>query len=136
MRAVLDTNIFISGIFWDGLPGKILTAAQNGEFELVTSLDCIYELHRVLIEFKDKICLDLVEFWTRFAISNSLVVLPQAHFLEVKDDLDDNKFLDAAVAGKAQFIISGDRHLLNLKEFRGVKIVRPTEFIKVLSGMK
>ena len=132
MRIVLDTNVFISAIFFDGIPGRILTAVQEDKFELVTSLECIYELHRILIEFKDKIGLDLIEFWTKFAISNSLVVLPQVGFSEVKDDPDDNKFLDAAVAGRASFIISGDKHLLKLKEFRTIRIVKPAEFAKEL----
>lgn len=129
---MLDTNVFISGIFWDGIPGKILDAAQNEEFELVTSLECIYELHRVLLEFKDKLGTDVVEFWTYFAISNSIIALPQIHFSIIDKDPDDDKFLDAAVAGKAKFIVSGDKHLLDLKEFRGIKIMKPAEFLKLL----
>ncbi len=132
MRIVLDTNIFISGIFWGGVPGQIISAAQNRDFELVTSLECIYELHRVLNEFKGKLGADLVEFWTRFAICESLIALPQIRFTAIKEDPDDNKFLDAAVAGKAKFIVSGDKHLLAIKEFKGVKIVSPSEFIEIL----
>src|SRR3989344_8515374 len=105
MRVVLDTNVFISGIFWGGMSGEILAAAEDEQFELVTSLECIYELHRVLSEFKDKLGSDFVEFWTRFAISKSLIVLPQIHFKEIKSDPDDDKFLDAAVAGKASYIV-------------------------------
>lgn len=132
MRAVLDTNIFISGIFWDGIPGQILDAVQNDEFQIVASLECIYELHNVLNEFKDKLGADLVDFWITFAITKAIIALPQIRFFEIKDDLEDNKFLDAAVAGKAQYIVSGDKHLLNLKQFRNIKIIKPAEFLKVL----
>jgi putative PIN family toxin of toxin-antitoxin system len=132
MRIVLDTNIFISGIFWGGIPGQIISAAQNRDFELVTSLECIYELHRVLNEFKDTLGVDIVEFWTRFAISESLITLPQIRFAAIKEDPDDNKFLDAAVAGKAKFIVSGDKHLLDLKEFKGIRILKPADFIALL----
>jgi putative PIN family toxin of toxin-antitoxin system len=132
MRAVLDTNVFISGVFWAGMPGKILDAAQNDKFQLVTSLECIYELHRVLNEFKDKLGSDLADFWTIFAISKSFIALPQTRFLVIKEDPDDNKFLDAAVAGKAEYIVSGDKHLLNLGKFRNIKIMRPTDFLALL----
>jgi len=132
MRAVLDTNVFISGVFWAGMPGKILDAAQNDKFQLVTSLECIYELHRVLNEFKDKLGSDLADFWTIFAISKSFIALPQTRFLVIKEDPDDNKFLDAAVAGKAEYIVSGDKHLLNLGKFRNIKIMQPTDFLALL----
>lgn len=134
MRAVLDTNIFISGIFWGGCPGKILDAAQNSKFQLVTSLECIYELNRVLSEFKDALGTDIIDFWTMFAISTSLIALPQIRFLEIKDDYDDNKFLDAAVAGKAQYIVSGDKHLLNLKNFKGIKIIKSVDFLNIIAA--
>ena len=134
MRAVLDTNVFISGVFWAGTPGKILDAAQNDKFQLVTSLECIYELHRVLNEFKDKLGSDLADFWTIFAISKSLITLPQTRFSDIKEDPDDNKFLDAAVAGKVEYIVSGDKHLLNLGKFRNIKIIRPADFLSLLSG--
>jgi len=133
MRAVLDTNIFISGILWDGIPGKILDAARDDKFQLVISLECIYELHRVLNEFRNIPAIDTIaEFWTRLAVSNSLIALPQIRFSEIKDDSDDNKFLDAAVAGKAQYIVSGDRHLLKLKGFKGIKVVKPADFLELL----
>ena len=134
MRAVLDTNVFISGVFWAGTPGKILDAAQSDKFQLVTSLECIYELHRVLNEFKDKLGSDLADFWTIFAISKSLITLPQTRFSVIKEDPDDNKFLDAAVAGKVEYIVSGDKHLLNLGKFRNIKIIRPADFLSLLSG--
>jgi putative PIN family toxin of toxin-antitoxin system len=114
------------------MPGKILDAAQNDKFQLVTSLECIYELHRVLNEFKDKLGSDLADFWTIFAISKSFIALPQTRFLVIKEDPDDNKFLDAAVAGKAEYIVSGDKHLLNLGKFRNIKIMRPTDFLALL----
>lgn len=105
---------------------------MNDRFRLVTSLECIYELHRVLNEFRDKLGINIVDFWTMFAISASLIALPQIRFSEIKDDPEDNKFLDAAVAGKADYIISGDKHLLNLRKFKGIRIVSPAEFLRLL----
>ena len=52
----------------------------------------------------------------------------------IKRDLSDNKFLEAALEAKADFIITGDHHLLELREFRGVKILSPSDFLKLLQG--
>ncbi|MBS3121667.1 putative toxin-antitoxin system toxin component, PIN family [Candidatus Woesearchaeota archaeon] len=57
---------------------------------------------------------------------------PTVKFSEIKEDSEDNKFLDCAVSVSVDYIISGDNHLLKLKEFQGVKIITPAEFIKIM----
>ena len=64
---------------------------------------------------------------------NSEKVIPIVRFEVVKDDPDDNIFIDCAVSASADYIISGDQHLLKLIEFRGIKIVTPAEFVKLLN---
>ena len=66
-------------------------------------------------------------------IANSEIIEPKEKYKIIKDDSDDNKFLDCAVAGKANFIISQDKHLLTLKEFKSIKIVTPKEFLEFKS---
>ncbi len=66
-------------------------------------------------------------------VSISTIVEPQEKHIVIRDDPDDDKFLDCAVAGKAEFIISQDKHLLKLKEFKGIKMVKPEEFLKELT---
>ena len=65
-------------------------------------------------------------------VKNSLLVEPQERIEIVKDDKDDNKFIEAAVEGKADYIITQDNHLLNIKEVRGIRIISPEEFLKVI----
>jgi len=64
---------------------------------------------------------------------NIEIVKPEEHFAVIKEDPDDNIFLDCAIAGKVEYIISGDEHLLNLKKFKGIKILTPGEFLREIS---
>jgi predicted nucleic acid-binding protein len=82
MRIVLDTNVFISGIFFSGPPYQILKSWRDG---------------RVVIH----------------------------------DDPSDDKFLEAAVAGNASYVISGDKHLLKLSEYQGIQILKPRDFVQM-----
>lgn len=62
-------------------------------------------------------------------MEKSLLVFPTRQLTAVKDDPDDNKFVEAALEGKAQYIISQDRHLVDMEEYRGIKILRPDRFL-------
>ena len=131
MRVVLDTNVFVSGIFWKGSSNKILNLWKDGKFEIVSSAETISEIVKVLRDFKirlpDKIIKGIVEL---IAINSSIVDLEGCLNL-VKDDPKDNMFIEAALEGNAYFIVSQDKHLLKIREFKGIKIVTPDEFISL-----
>lgn len=131
MRVVLDTNVFISGIFWNGDSRWIISAWKNEVFQLVVSKEIVSEITRVLRDFKIKMPDDMIKNWISLIESNSLVVEPKEKIRAVKDDPKDDMFIEAAVAGKVEFIVSKDKHLLKLKEFRKIKIISPTEFKEV-----
>ncbi|TAL54982.1 MAG: putative toxin-antitoxin system toxin component, PIN family [Nanoarchaeota archaeon] len=131
MRVVLDTNVFISGIFWNGDSRWIISAWKTGSFQLVASKEIISEITRVLKDFKIKMPDNMIKNWVSLIESNSLVVEPKEKIRAVKDDPKDDMFIEAAVTGKAEFIVSKDKHLLKLKEFRKIKIIRPAEFKEV-----
>ena len=133
MNVVLDTNIFVSGIHWETTSRKILRAWLSDKFILISSWPIIDEICSTLKDFR--IHLEEKEFsvWESLLLENSLIVEPHENLGIVKDDPEDNKFIEAAVAGNAQYIISQDKHLLKLKEFRGIRIIRPDEFFKLLS---
>ena len=131
MKVVLDTNIFISGIFWKGSSNKVITKWKERKFTLVTSLEAISEIVKVLKDFKIRLSDDMIQEWTDLIVKNSIIVESKEKIDIVKDDPDDNKFLEAAVAGNADYIISQDNHLLKLKEFRRIKIITPEEFNKI-----
>jgi uncharacterized protein len=127
-RAVLDSNVIVSGLGWSGAPARIVEAVLAGELMLVTSSSLLAELRRVLAYPKlAKVILegerlaDLVEM-------SSIVIEPVSVFDAVEDE-SDNRVLEAAVDGAADYIVSGDEHLLTLGAFRGIPIVTPSEFV-------
>ncbi len=132
MRAVLDTNIFISGIFWSGDSERVLYAWGNKKFESVTSNHIIGEIIGTLIDFKIHLPLNILLLWIGILFVKSVIVEPEEKINIVKDDIDDNKFVEAAVAGKANYIITQDNHLLKIKEFRRIKILTPKEFLDIV----
>lgn len=128
MNVVLDTNIFVSGIFWKGESNKTLLAWRDGKFNLVTSLDIILEIIRILKDFKIQLPGGLIKEWTDLIVTNSIIVKPKEKINIVKNDPQDNMFIEAAVAGMAEYIVSQDNHLLQLKSFQNIKIVAPAKF--------
>ena len=131
MKVVLDTNIFISGIFWKGSSDKVITNWREGKFTLVTSLEAVSEIIKVLKDFKIKLSDEMIKEWVDLIVRNSMIVEPKEKIDAVKDDPKDNIFIETAVAGNVDYIVSQDNHLLKLKEFRGIKIITPEEFNKI-----
>lgn len=132
MRAVLDTNIFISGIFWSGASEKVLYAWAEGKFKLIISSEIIAEIVKTLMNFKIALSFNDILLWLSMFLWKSELVEPNIKVDIVKEDPDDNKIIEAAIAGKTDFIISQDNHLLKLKEYNGIKIIKPEEAISFL----
>lgn len=129
-RVVLDTNVFISAVLYGGNPRKVVDLAIAEEIEVYISLDLIDELGRVL---REKFTLGSVEIDKIISEIKDFAefITPQVQFRVIKKDPSDDKVLECAVAAKAHFIISGDRHLLDLGGFRGIKIVNPAESFRI-----
>ena len=83
------------------------------------------------MDFKIKLSDDMIKEWVELIIRNSISVEPKEKILAVKDDPKDNIFIETAIAGNADYIVSQDNHLLKLKEFREIKIITPEEFNKI-----
>lgn len=132
MKVVLDTNVFISGIHWSGSSEKILRHWMEDRFTLVSSLPIIEELVKVLRSFKVPLDAEDISWWENLILEKSILVIPLQHIDIIKNDAEDNKFLEAAVEGEALYIISQDKHLLNVKEYQGMKIYHPDEFLTML----
>jgi putative PIN family toxin of toxin-antitoxin system len=124
----------VSATSWNGDSDRVIAKVDKKEIELVASKEILDEFSKVLgyEEIQNKIRDKNLEMKYAVAKIESLatIVEPKERFTVIKEDPDDNKFLDCAVAGKADFIISQNKHLLKLKEFRGVRIVTPEEFLK------
>jgi len=128
MRIVLDTNVFISGIFFTGPPYEILKAWRDGRVRLLISPSVLDEYQRIgaelALQFRD---VDLKAFLDLLTVQAEIVLAPTLPPV-IRDDPSDDKFLEAAVAGNASYIISGDKHLLTLSEFQGIQILKPRDF--------
>lgn len=133
MKVVIDTNVFISGIFWKGSSNKVLELWKRGTITLVVSSGIIDEIIKVLSDFKIQLPPDAIKSWINMILKNSILVEPKEKLQLVKDDPSDNKFIEAAFASNAQYIISQDKHLIKLKEFKGLLILTPEELIAKLS---
>ena len=118
MRVVLDTNVVVSGMIWQGAPRKLLEAAANGDITIFTSPVLLAELGEVLarehlasrLEQQRKSVERAIHAYAELAV----VVLPQATPRVVPTDVDDDHVIACAVAARASLIISGDRDLLAL----------------------
>ena len=131
MRAVLDTNVFLSGIHWAGASSKVLSAWFLNKFTLVSSMEINRELFTQLRDFKIRMETEEIHYWESLVPKKSELVVPNKKIEIVKDDPDDNKFIETALEGKAEYIVTQDKHLLKIKEFKGIKIITPEEFIKL-----
>ena len=132
MRVVLDTNVFVSMVL-GGQVGKINEHWRADKFKLVVSDDIVSEYLDVLSRPKLHLTADVVSTVLGRVQRKAEFVTPTKKFLAVKADPADNKFVDAAVAAKADYVISGDAHLLDLKSFRAIPILTARTFIDLLS---
>jgi uncharacterized protein len=135
MRAVADTNVVISGLLWRGAPRGVLDLARAGRVDLFTSPSLLLELGEVLQRKKFSRRLAAAEVTVEDLVLGyaalATVIRPPSIGRVVEDDPDDDAVLACAVAARADVIISGDRHLLNLREFRGMPILVPSRFLEL-----
>ncbi len=131
-KVVLDTNILVSAFGWDGKPKEILRRILRGEFELYMSKKQLEEITRVIdypkFEFTDdqksKFVAIITELATITETNTSLDI--------IKEDPSDNAILESDIESKADYIISGDDHLLKLESYHNIKIVTATQFLELL----
>jgi uncharacterized protein len=137
MKIVLDTNVWLSGIFWDGEASKIIEKAEKKDIQIIISEDILSEIASVLNrESKfQKYILNLklsIEDVLRTILSISNLIETKIKLDVIKADPKDNIILESALEGKVEYLISYDNHLLNMIEFRGIKIISPGEFIALI----
>ena len=135
LRAVIDTNLFISGLFArDSLSARLQDLWINQEFELVTSIEIIKEISRVLsyprIQKRFKPTEENIRRFFRLIFRKAVISKDIYQTDKIVDDPTDNKLLACALEKKADFIVSRDPHLRNLKHFHGIQIIDATTFIE------
>ena len=130
MKVIVDTNVFISGVFFSGPPRQILNAWRDGKIQLAISQEILKEYWRVGEVIAEQYpSIDLKPILDMITIEAELYQtqdLPKA----VCIDPDDDKFLACAIASGSRVIVSGDKHLLKVSGYQGIEILKPHEFIK------
>ena len=127
MKIVIDTNVFISAIFFSGHPDRIIRAVNKGQFEAVGSPDIVSEYHKVFYRILAKDAGKVDQSQLDDFISKLTQVNPTSEIHICRDPKDD-MFLECAVEAKALYIVSGDEDLLSIKEYDGIEVVTAAEF--------
>lgn len=129
IQLVLDTNVFMSGIFWSGHPEQILNSWSDGKIKLIVSPEILNEYVRVGNILSKKYpsidvspFIDLVTIYGKFV---SPVILKEP----VSRDADDDKFIATALSAKCKLIVSGDKDLLTVDGCFGIEIIKPNDFV-------
>jgi putative PIN family toxin of toxin-antitoxin system len=129
VRIVLDTNVFVSGVFFAGPPNRILQAWRDRKVDLVVSPEILEEYQNVGIELRAQFpqidlspILDLLVVMAEVCLAPSLPA-------PVCRDPEDDKFLACALAARVAMIVSGDKDLLAISGYRGIKVITPRSFV-------
>lgn len=131
MRVVIDTNVFVSAVLGSTLQ-EIFDLWLVGSFELIVSNEIVQEYLGVLRRPKFHLTTDIIDPIMAQIFQRAEFVTSETSIDIIKADPSDNKFLEAAIAGQAVYIVSGDSHLLELESFQGVKILTAREFLSLV----
>jgi len=129
MRIVLDTNVFISGIFFSGPHSKILQAWRTAKIQIALSKEIIEEYQRVGEELSSKFpSVDVDPIIEMLTIYGDLFETSEIS-VSICEDPDDNKFIECAIASNSKIIVSGDKHLLNISGHQEITELKPRDFL-------
>ncbi len=127
---VIDSNVWISALIFGGNPEKILKLFINNKVEVVMSEEIITELRRIIIN-KFPLFVNSLNLLEASLRKDTVFVQLGSITIDASRDVDDNRIIETAYIGKAQYIISGDKDLLVLKKYEDIKILNPSDFLKI-----
>jgi len=138
MRVVLDTNIIISAFLVAlGAPARIVASWRAGRFDLVVSPALLAEYEEVLgyerIQRRHRMTPERITGEVADIARLAILVEPHTVPAVIAQDPDDDQVLACAVTGEASYIVSGDPHLLNLRQYHGIRILSPAAFVQLLA---
>ena len=127
MRIVIDTNVLVSAVL-GGASSEVLDLLKSNQFSLIASIEILNEYSDVLNRPKFNLPRKVVDDIMLYLYQISIFVIPD-EAVDIITDESDNRFLEAATAGKADFIVSGDRHLLGLVRYEETEIIKVKDFL-------
>lgn len=129
LKIVLDTNVILAAYLTRGAASKIVKKWAEGCFELLISEEIVEEYLRILLS--QNIDSDLVADFSKQLDKYAKMVYPKQKINLVEDDPDDDKFFECAVEGQARYIVSNDKHLLKMANYKGINVLSVQQFIKL-----
>ena len=131
MKFVLDTNVLVSATLWEGSAHKTLLLLVNKEARLYTSKAILQEYAGIIRRDFPELVSQLPKLMEN-VVAFSIITEPKIRLNAVSADPEDNKILECAVESRTEFILTYDKHLLNLKEYGGIKIFTPEKMRALL----
>ncbi len=137
MKVVFDTNVWLSAVFWEGEASKLVKKAIEKKVEILISREIVSEIIDILNreEKFQKFISDRkesIEELVRTILNFSYFIETDTKLDVIKEHPKDNIILEAALDGRADYIVSYDKHILNMLEFRKIRILNPGEFLRIL----
>ena len=136
MRIVADTNILVSAFISKGNEFNILEVAGEGRIKIVLSKELFEEFKGVIRREKFGFSFEKAEELIKQVSALAEIISSSEKLDIIKEDSDDNKVLESAVDGKAHYIVTGDEHLLKLKNYQNIKIINSKEFLDLFNKIK
>lgn len=136
-KVIIDTNVWISAIFWGGKPRQVIEAWIDNRFSLIISSPLRRELYKT-IEKKAKVLKLFPDYalkWLEIISQRAILIHPKEK-IEICRHSKDNMLLEASVEGKVDYLVTGDKDLLTIKTFKNTKILKPARFLEILTKNK
>lgn len=133
-KIVLDTNVFISALGWEGNPRKILQECIEGKYQLCISRAIILEISKVLSYPKFNFIQSQIDDFIALIAEITTLIEPDFTLVIISTDPSDNRILECALAADCRYIVTGDKHLLELGTFQNIQIVSPEVFLSTDSS--
>lgn len=133
LKFTLDTNTLISATIARGNEFELMRLAKEGKIRIILSLPIIEEFKEVISREKFGFSARQIEQVTKLLFDVCDIVIPTVHLSVIKDDPDDNKLIECAVSGNVDYIVSGDKHLLNIQKYGNIPIIRTREALALIN---
>ena len=134
LKITVDTNILVSATIVRGNEFELLKLAKENKIKLILSLDIIKEFKGVILRPKFSYPLEFINNEMRKILEISEIVFPKIRINVIKEDLEDNRILECAITGNSDYIVSGDEHLLKLKKYKDIRIVKSKDILDVIGS--
>lgn len=132
MRICLDTNVLVSGIFWKGLPGKVIDLWLENKFDLIATPAILDEYEKTIRKIGAKINPARAEIWVQIVTQKISLLSVTPSKRRWSHDPDDDKFVQCSLKGQTDYLVSGDADLLSLQGKVPIKIVTARRFLDLL----